>query len=488
MTMLATSRLSGMMRGLTVDSSFASRLLASTAVRSAPHELRRKRTSNSYPVRPRLKKLDSGLVDGVDRSLHPACPSGWAFRKTVRKSLRLISNGVLDEGSVAELAAKVGVKPPHLRKLFIEHAGASPEQVALTRRVHFAKKLIDETKLSIRDVAYNAGFSSLRRFNDAFRKTFRCAPTDLHRRTNRSSTDTDRIEFRLPYRPPYAWDHLLTFLKARATPGVEAVGEDHYRRTVSVAGSIGEIEIGHSSSHKNELYLRVDISESVELLRIIERVREMFDIRSDPLRILTGISSPSGMANLVDRTPGIRIPGCWDGFELAARTILGQQVSVKAATTIAGRVAESFGKTISQSSELRYLFPSAQRLSTANLESRGVIASRAAAIRSLAGAVAKNQIVINSTVDSSELCRQLCEIPGIGPWTAQYVAMRASREPDAFPASDLALRKVFSEPSKVITEKQLANMAEQWRPWRSYAAMYLWTAEPGSLATELSDN
>ena len=409
----------------------------------------------------------------------PGMPDWMGTSATVQKSLRLISEGALDQCGVEALASRVGVSARHLRRLFLEHIGASPVQVAQTRRLHFAKKLLDETNLSITQIAFNAGYSSVRRFNDAFRKTFACPPSG-HRRVAKAADLPDSgswLQFRLPYRPPFAWNHLLEFLRARVTPGVESVTGNRYRRTIRIADDTGAIEVA-PAKRPNELQLRVHVSETRHLLMIVERVRACFDLDSDPICVFERLRSHEPMARLVAAIPGLRVPGSWDGFELAVRAILGQQVSVQAATTLAGRIVLTHGGRIERSpfEELTMLFPTPEQLSNADLEQQGVITSRAEAIRQLARSIASGQISFDASIGSVELSERLCQIPGIGRWTADYISMRARHEPDAFPSSDLGLRKAASQTSQPILPKHLESIAEAWRPWCADAAMYLWSA------------
>ncbi|MFT7638426.1 MAG: AraC family transcriptional regulator of adaptative response / DNA-3-methyladenine glycosylase II [Pirellulaceae bacterium] len=409
-------------------------------------------------------------------------PDWMGTSATVQKALRLISQGALDRGGVDDLAAQVGIGSRHLRRLFIRHVGAGPLQIAQTRRLHFAKKLIDETSLSMTQVAFNAGYSSLRRFNTAFRATFQCAPTELRRSSsnNRSNSSKDLVgdncwlQFRLPFRPPFAWESLLGFLNYRAIAGVEAVVDDCYRRTIEVDGATGVIEVKRSS-RPNELQLRVNVSETERLLHVVERIRTIFDLSCDPLQVRDWLGSQPMLSRLIKATPGLRVPGCWDGFELAVRAILGQQITVKAATTLAGRVATAFGTALRSSpfENLQVLSPKPIDLIDADLENCGVISSRANAIRQLAREVHVGEICFDSAMTTPELCRRLCDIKGIGQWTADYICMRALQEPDAFPSSDLVLRKNASTDGTPITAKQMDKLAE---PWRAYAAVHLWSA------------
>ena len=273
----------------------------------------------------------------------------------------------------------------------------------------------------------------------------------------------------LAYRSPYDWDAVLGFLAARATPGVEAVTDAGYRRTIEVDGRTGTIAVGRSSSTPA---LDLDIRFPVAGARpaIVGRVRRVFDLDADPAVIARCLGGDALLGGILERHPGIRRPGAWDGFELSVRAILGQQVSVAAATTIAGRLARRFGTPIEEDAGLDRLFPSPSQLAGAPIEEVGVIATRAECIRRLACAVGDGSIAFSSTVDSGTVLAALRALPGIGPWTAQYIAMRALGDPDAFLTGDLVLRQMAGD----CTTRELERRSEGWRPWRSYAVMVLW--------------
>lgn len=399
----------------------------------------------------------------------PGTPAWLGTSGLVSRALRLISEGVLDGHGVDDLADKLGVTSRHLRRLFLQHLGATPLDVALTRRTHFAKRLIDETSLSLREVAFASGFGSLRRFNDQIRRTYSRTPSEIRQRTRSlKPTPSGTYRFRLAFRPPYDWEALLAFLRARATPGVESVDDACYRRTVTVDGKHGIIEVCRAGNAA--LNLEVRFPDSRALLFIVERVRRMFDLGADPNAIARQLSGDGLLRDLLREHPGIRMPGAWEGFELAVRAILGQQISVSAATTIAGRVASMCGSAAVESGTLNRLFPTPMQLANAPLERAGIIAARAGAIRGLARRVAEKTISFGPFVNQDEMVTVLQSVPGIGDWTASYIAMRALGEPDAFPSGDLVLRRMAG----VVSPRELEARAEAWRPWRAYAVILLW--------------
>jgi len=400
----------------------------------------------------------------------PGTPAWLGTLGLVSRALRLVSEGALDRSGVERLAERLGVTARHLRRLFLQHLGATPLEVALTRRVHFAKKLLDETNLPLREVAFASGFGSLRRLNGQIRRTYERTPTELRRRVRpHVVADPECYRLRLAFRPPYDWDAALAFLGARATPGVESVEGSRYRRTITVEGKAGSIDVSRPEP-VSALGLEVRFPDPRALLFIVERVRRVFDLGADPAVIEEHLRTDPLLREAWARHRGIRVPGAWDGFELAVRAILGQQISVRAATTIAGRVASRFGSPVAVGAGLGRLFPTPAQLATAAIEEAGVVRSRAEAIRSLARHVAGGTITFGTCIDGRTTVSTLRELPGIGDWTAEYIAMRALGEPDAFPSGDLVLRRMAGD----LSARQLKRRSEAWRPWRAYAVMLLW--------------
>jgi AraC family transcriptional regulator of adaptative response / DNA-3-methyladenine glycosylase II len=386
----------------------------------------------------------------------------------------LIEGGALDDGSVEDLARHLGIGPRHLSRLFREHLGATPVAVAQTRRLHFAKKLLDETDLRMADVAFSSGFGSIRRFNAAFRTAYDRRPSELRRATmTNAPARQEGLTLSLSFRPPYDWDSLAEFLAQRAIPGVEAVSGSAYRRTIALGSRRGRLAV-RPVAGANRLELTLLFPDPKQLLTIVDRIRRLFDLRADPHEIARSLGRDPSLATLVRTFPGLRVPGAWDGFELAVRAILGQQVSVRGASTLAGRLVETFGEPLEESqNELCYLFPTPERLADADVERIGLPKTRGAAIRRLAQSVSRKEILFESPEGAEEAVRRLTRLPGIGDWTAQYIAMRALGEPDAFPSTDLGLLRAAGDGAP-LTPAQLLRSAEAWRPWRAYAAMYLW--------------
>jgi len=383
----------------------------------------------------------------------PGSPAWIGTGTTIRRALRSIEAGALDGRPVAALATSLGVGERHLRRLFQEELGASPLAVALTRRVHFARKLVEETDLSMIDVALASGFGSVRAFNETFRRTFARAPRELRRGSGVASRGTVQgsLVLSLPHEEPYALAPLLAFLGKRAIPGIETVTATSYRRTFQIDGKAGELEV---RARDRSLELELPAWTTPHLLGIVARVRRIFDLDADSVKIDEHLARDEALGPLVRQRPGLRVPGAWDGFELSVRAILGQQVSVQAATTLAGRLVARFGD---ERDGLR-LFPSRESVARAPLEEIGLPRARASAIRGLAASTL--------TFEEPDLEERLLELDGIGPWTASYVSLRMG-EPDAFPAGDAALVRVFG--------KNALARVEHLRPWRGYAALHAWS-------------
>jgi AraC family transcriptional regulator of adaptative response / DNA-3-methyladenine glycosylase II len=410
----------------------------------------------------------------------PGTPAWLGTSNTVSRALRLIGESGLVEGGVDGLAERLGVGSRHLRRLFLKHLGATPMAVAQTRRLHFAKKLIDETKLPMNQIALAAGFGCVRRFNAGILKVYHRTPTQIRKLARWTEVQTENhYVFRLHFRPPYHWPGILDFLVARATPGVELVEDGRYRRTISLHGKDGYFEVSLAEG-RDALLLRIAFGDPQSLFFIVERVRAMFDLNADWSAIVQSLKSDPILHAGVEAHPGIRVPGCWDGFELAVRAILGQQVTVKGATTMAGRIASRFGKPFRGSAGLSHIFPAPEVLAGVPLADIGLTGARVETIRALARAVCSGKINFDASTSSESFQNQLCQIAGIGKWTAQYVAMRAMGEPDAFPSSDLGLLRAIG----LENSRDLEVRAESWRPWRAYAAMYLWSIGSQSATQE----
>ena len=414
----------------------------------------------------------------------PGTPAWEGTSTTVRRGLRLIADGALDDDSIETLADRLGVTSRHLRRLFGKHLGASPLAVAHTQRLHFAKRLIDQTAMPMAEVALASGFGSTRRFNDAFRESYGRTPRELRGRVS-SIQPAAGLTVQLPYRSPFNFSELLRFFAARAIPGVEVVHDNRYLRSISIDGANGIIDLKDSGQ---SVLLTVHGAGTHLLLPITQRIRSIFDLDASPDDISRVLSRDGFLKPLLKKRPGVRVPGVWDGFELTVRAILGQQVSVAAATTLAGRLAKRYGDKsdvvvpgLEEGKSPSLIFPRAEKLQRARLSDLGIIKSRSDTIRRVAKGVAEGRISFDPSQDVADFCRNLVAIKGIGEWTAQYVAMRALKDPDAFPSSDLGLLRAFDTPANGrIKPAALKARAEAWRPWRAYAALLLWSSDKGS--------
>lgn len=395
----------------------------------------------------------------------PGTPAWNGSSTTVARALREIAEGALDAAGVQHLSERLGIGDRHLRRLFVEHLGAPPVAVAQTYRLLSAKRLLDETGLPITTIAMASGFGSVRRFNDTFRRTWGRTPREL-RSVHR--TATAGLRFQLRYRPPFDWEALLAFLAARAIPGVESVADNCYRRSICVAGEPGIIAVSHG---RRSVILEIQYPRPEHLLAIVSRVRRLFDLDADPLAIGGFLETDGLLRPLVRAHPGLRVPGAWDAFELGVRAILGQQISVRGASTLAGRLAARFGRVLDSGREgVTHLFPRPGDLAQADVAAIGLTRKRADTVRAFARAVAEGKVNLDLCTAPAELREQLHGVPGIGSWTAGYIALRACSDPDAFPSGDLALLRAAG----AVTAGELDSRAENWRPWRAYAAMYLW--------------
>jgi AraC family transcriptional regulator, regulatory protein of adaptative response / DNA-3-methyladenine glycosylase II len=400
---------------------------------------------------------------------------------TVNRALRLIGEGALDQGNVAQLAHRLGVGDRHLRRLFDHHLGVAPVKVAQMRRILFAKQLIDQTQLSMTDVAMASGFNSLRRFNATILETYGKSPRELRRMPMAVQTPETipEIQLKLAFHPPYPWSALVHFLQPRIMGGIEVITPDYYRRSIALDGAQGWVEV-QPVAHEPYLLAKIWFPKVVALSQIVERLRHLFDLRANVTEISAHLQTDPKLQPLVRALPGLRVPGAWDGFELAVRAILGQQVSVKAATTLASRLVQTYGAPLRLQGlvqpypEITAVFPEPAVLATADLTQIGLTTARAAAIQQLAARLTAEPDFFHRFVDLSDAMTQLRQFPGIGEWTAHYIAMRALREPNAFPAGDSGLLRAMTRLGQPVSRQTLEQYSQVWQPWRAYAAMTLW--------------
>ena len=413
----------------------------------------------------------------------PDMASWRGTSNTVSRALALITDGALDGdgASVERLAERLGLGERQLRRLFLHHLGASPIAVAQTRRVLFAKQLIHETRMPMTEIALAAGFGSVRRFNEIFHDLFHRPPSALRRKSRASVESAEAgVTLRLRYRPPYDWESMLGYLSARAIPGVEVVEKGTYHRTVELGGFTGSVEVTHLPQRQS-LGVTIRFPNVASLPAIVARVKRVFDVGADIETIDAHLSHDPRLAPLVARRPGLRAPGGWDGFELAVKAILGQQISVAAARRLAAQLVVLHGRPVpaGQASHpsLSHVFPVAQRLALAKPLGIGMPLARQASLQALAEAAVADANLFRPFGTIEEAIVRLRSIRGVGEWTAQYIALRALREMDAFPASDTGLlRGAAIMDGNRPSSTNLLHRAEAWRPWRAYAAQHLWAA------------
>ena len=420
----------------------------------------------------------------------PDLASWRGTSNSVSRALALIADGALDgdDASVETLAERLGIGERQLRRLFRQHLGASPIAVAQTRRVLFAKQLIHETRMPMTEVALAAGFGSVRRFNEIFHDLFHRPPSALRRKASASPAGTEAaVMLRLRYRPPYDWDSMLGYLQARAIPGVEVVENGRYLRTVAMDGFIGSVEVVHLPKRES-LGVTIRFANVRSFSAIVSRVRRLFDLGADIATIDAHLSLDPVLAPLVARRPGLRAPGGWDGFELAVRAILGQQISVTAARRLAGQLVSLHGQAVPPGHDchpgLSRAFPTAKRLARTESIGLSMPGARQRSLQALAEATVADPNLFRPVGTMEEAIVRLRAIRGVGEWTAQYIALRALREMDAFPASDIGLlRSAARMDGARPTAVSLLHRAESWRPWRAYAAQHLWAADVTAIST-----
>ncbi len=392
----------------------------------------------------------------------------WDHRgDLVARALRLIAAGEIDEHGVRGLADRLSVSERHLHRSLVAEVGVGPLALARTRRAQTARLLVDQTALSMTDVGFAAGFASVRQFNDVMREEFGCPPSELRRRDGTGSeTPGGGLVLRLVHREPYAATELLGFLATRAIARVEDVSEPGtYRRVVTTGHGLAVVALVPGAGHVTARLRLPDLS---DLGTVVARLRRLLDLDADPVAVDAVLATDPALAPLVLARPGLRVPGAVDGFELAVRAILGQQVSVAGARTLAGRLVEAYGDPLPEpDGSLERAFPSAAALAQAPMEGMGLTGGRVRALRALGVEVAAGRLPLDPGADREQARQRLLALPGVGPWTAEYIAMRALADPDAWPDTDLVLRR------EVIAR---GGQPQLWRPWRAYGALHLWAA------------
>jgi AraC family transcriptional regulator of adaptative response / DNA-3-methyladenine glycosylase II len=418
------------------------------------------------------------------RCLPDATPGSpeWDVRADlVGQAMRLIRDGVVEAEGVAGLAARLGYSERHVTRMLTAELGAGPLAIARSRRAQAARILVETTDLGLADVAFAAGFASVRQFNDTMQEVYASTPSALRARVSRRAHPapggSGRLSLRLAVRAPFDAGHLIGFLAARAAPGMELVDGLSYSRVLRLPHGTGRV---HLRPQAGFVQADVELNELRDLATAVQKCRALLDLDADPLAVLEVLAADGAMGPLVRARPGTRVPGAVDGFELAVRAVLGQQVTVKAATGLVGRIVAVHGDRMTDDDRLHSAFPTAERLAAADPSSFGMPASRGRALVALAGEVAAGRLSLDAGSDRTETDRALLALPGVGPWTAAYIAMRALADPDRFLPGDVAVRSAMASLGLPDSGPAAASHAMRWRPWRSYAVMHLWrsVAEP----------
>ncbi len=414
----------------------------------------------------------------------PGTPVWNGTGASVSRAMRLIHDGYLEERSVERLATTLGMGGRHLRRLFVQHLGVPPKAVETNRRTHAAARLLAQTSLPVSSIALDSGFRSIRQFNDAFRASFGVPPAEFRRGSSRDAAGDETapsVSLRISYRPPLDWPSLLEFYAQRAVEGVEEVTGEGYRRSFSLATPSGTtqgiVEVTDSPKH-GCLLVKVS-APPVKLSTIATRIRTMFDLFADPAAVADTLAQEPMLQGLRDRLAGTRIPGTWHPFEAAVRAVVGQQITVAAAIKLLGELTRLCGTPLKEveTGAVRYVFPTPRQVYEADLEVLGMPAARKRTLKELSRFWLEGETGDTSDRSPEAVIADLLAIPGVGPWTASYVALRGFGEPDAFPSSDLGLRAAAGRRlgrTGHVAAKELASIAERWRPWRGYGAILLW--------------
>ncbi|MGH9120311.1 MAG: AlkA N-terminal domain-containing protein [Acidimicrobiales bacterium] len=391
----------------------------------------------------------------------------------VGRAIPLVLDGALDHGTESTLAGRLGVSPRHLRRLFVTHLGATPDGLARSARAHFARSLLDDTDLTITEVAFAAGFGSLRQFNRACQQVFRASPRDLRARRRKSDrlVADGGLPLRLAFHGPLDWTACLAYLARVAIPGVEHVSGDVYRRTVELDGAPGVIELFPGTD--DHLVLQAHLPRWRELLHIVNRARRIPNLDADLDEPVRRLDRDPVIGPLVRARPGVRVPGTWDAFETGVRAIVGQHVTRAAANAVIGRLVRRHGAWVGGLGQLglSHTFPRPETLADADLFGLGLTRSKAAAIHALAGAVADHTIHLDRGDSLEQLVASISSVDGLGPWTAHYLALRLG-EPDACPLSELDRHRLLAPQHRAASP----TVVDRWRPWRALSVMHLWTA------------
>lgn len=402
------------------------------------------------------------------------CFPEQAATKSLPSTLKkIIHNFDFSVDDLSSITQRFNISTRQLQRLFQQHYGVSPSDYFQQQRLLLARKLISSTNLRLSDVCFASGFNSVRRFNESIKQHYQCSPSELRKNQSKYISD-EFFTVLLSYRPPFDWPLMLSFFKNRQVNGMESVSDSSYQRSIAIEECTGWIDISHHKT-KAALVMKVSLSNYKYLNNVITRVRRMFDLDADMTLIHKTLSKHPILNATIEKYPGLRLPGCWDIFEFSIRAILGQQISVKAATTMAKRITEKYGNEQSNLPKTcSLIFPTIEALKTADFLDMGFTKTRIATLQRWIEYYEVNQDAIENYTSLEALEKELCSIKGIGPWTVNYLAMRGLSDPDAFPSADLGVIKALTINDEKPNNKDIQSLAESWRPWRAYAAIYLW--------------
>jgi AraC family transcriptional regulator of adaptative response / DNA-3-methyladenine glycosylase II len=392
----------------------------------------------------------------------PGSPAWIGTSSTVQRAIRMMEYFASEDLSIKDIAEKLGIGERWLRELFQEQVGASPQSILVSKKLDIARNLLDNSTLSITDIAFSSGFQSIRRFNDAFKIRFNKPPNTFRK----EPLSEGKMRFQLSYRPPYAWENVIHFLSHRAISGVELIENNSYQRLISYGETSGWFRAKMVGNNKIEF--EVTLNKNANILELIARLKNIFDLDADPMAIENDLKKDKKLKPFLAQQNGLRIAGAWDGFELAVRAVVGQKISVSAARTILGRLVNRCGEkqTVDTSLHLERFFPTPKNILAADLSNLGLTGSKIETLKQLASAVDNKILLLDGTDSFEETSQKLLSIKGIGLWTVEYIAMRALKNPNAFPETDLELQKKISG---------LQLNPKHWIPWRAYAAVLLWS-------------